>query len=141
MNPYRQYRKPEPTAGWTRIDLLLALFDGALARLDKAEAALVAGDPTAALPLLVKAQLILAELAAGVRLDGGNEETGTNLLRLYEYATHELRQPRLDGVRRARGVISTVRAGFEAIRDEAAELERTGRLQSADRLQMVMATA
>lgn len=140
MNPYRAYRRPEPSAGWTRIDLLLALYDGALDRLERADAALRAGDRNAAVTALAKAQLILAELAAGVRLDG-NEETGTNLLRLYEFAAHQLREPRADGVAAARKVLATLREGFQAIRAEAADLERSGRLEAAARLQMVHATA
>lgn len=141
MNAYRAYRRPEPSAAWTRIDLLLALYDGALERLQKAEAALRQGDEAAAVPLLVRAQLIVSGLASGVRSDGTNEEMAANMLRLYEYVTHELRQPRLAGIENARKVLATLREGFETIRGEAAELERSGRLQPADRLQMVHASA
>jgi flagellin-specific chaperone FliS len=140
MKPYLNYRRNEPSTGWTRIDLLLALYDGALERLDKAEAALRAGNETAAVPLLVRVQLIVAELSAGVRLDV-NPEAGTNMLRLYEFVANELRKPRQEGIANARKILRTLREGFEGIRAEANELERTGRLPSADRLQMVHATA
>lgn len=140
MNPFRAYRKSEPSTGWSRVDLLLALYDGALIRLEKAEAAIRAGDPLSALAPLSKAQLIVTELAAGVTLEE-NEEVGGNLLRLYEYITHNLRKPELEGIGKARSVLVILREGFEAVRAEATDLERTGKLRSADRLQLVALTA
>ena len=127
-------------SGWTRIDLLLALYDGALERLDKAEVALRDGNVSDALPLLTRVQLIVSAMASGVRPDV-NEEMATNMLRLYEYVSHELSQPRVEGIVNARKILRTLREGFEAIRDEANDLERSGRLPTADRLQMVLATA
>ncbi|HEX4610970.1 MAG TPA: flagellar export chaperone FliS [Urbifossiella sp.] len=140
MNPYAAYRRPEPSTGWTRIDLLLALYDGAIERLDRAEAALVRGDQAAAIPLMSKVQLIVTELAAGVRTDI-TPEAGTNALRLYEFVTHRLSEPRVDRVRDARKILVTLREGFQAIRAEATEMERTGQFHAASRLQMVLATA
>lgn len=139
LNAYQKYRKDEPT-GWTRIDLLLALYDKALERLDRAEAALAAGDPETALPQLAKTQLIVTELASGIRIEV-NPEANTNMLRLYEYVVHELVSATPAAIENARKVMRTLREGFEAIRAEANELERTGRLPAADQVQMVLATA
>ena len=140
MNPYLAYRRQEETTGWSRIELLMALYDKALERLDRAAAALKAGDQATAIPQIAKTQLIVSELAAGVRLDG-NEENGANILRLYEFVTNELRQPRIEGIANARKILATLREGFEVIRAEANELERSGRLPTAERLRMVHATA
>jgi flagellar secretion chaperone FliS len=140
MNPYLAYRRQEESTGWTRMDLLLALYDKALERLDRAAAALKAGDAQTAVPQMSKTQLIVAEMAAGVRLEG-NEENGANMLRLYEYVSNELRQPKSEGIANARKILATLREGFEAVRAEANELERTGRLPSAEQLRMVHATA
>jgi flagellin-specific chaperone FliS len=89
---------------------------------------------------MAKAQVIVAELAAGVRLDV-DEEMGTNMLRLYEFVTNELRTPRLANVRTAVKILSTMREGFEGIREEANRLERTGELVTAGRMQMVLEVA
>jgi len=140
MNPYNAYRRPEPASGWTRIDLILALYHKALERLDRAEAALKGGDPLSAVTQLAKTQLIVSELASGIRLDV-NEEVGTNMLRLYEYAVHQLRTPQAAGIRNAREVLRTLADGFEAVREEANALERGGQVNSAAKLQMVLATA
>jgi flagellin-specific chaperone FliS len=140
MNPYQAYKRNEPSTGWTRIDILLALYDGALERLDKAEVAIKSGSTSTAITLLARTQLIVSELAAGVRLEG-NEVTGSNILHLYEFVTDVLRKPDLKAIASARRILTTLREGFVAIQSEANELERSGQLPSADRLQMVHATA
>lgn len=122
------------------MDLLIALYDKAIERLDKAEIALRAGDKLTAVPLLAKTQLIVAELAAGVRIDV-NPENGTNMLRLYEYVTTQMSLVTVDSIQNSRKVMQTLRDGFESVRAEANELERTGRLPSAGRVQMVLTTA
>lgn len=141
MNAYAKYARPAgPYAGLSRIDLLLALYDGALARLGKAEMALTNGDVPVATPYIAKAQLIVAELAAGVRIEV-DEEMGMNMLRLYEFVANELRTPRLANVRNAKKVLTTLREGFDGVREEANRLEQSGELVNAGRMQMVLETA
>lgn len=138
MNPYQAYRRQEQAPGMTRIDLVLALYDKALERLDRAEAALGAGDRPTAVGQLAKVQLTVGELAAGVRLEA-NPDAGVNMLRLYEYVAHELREPGVEGIRAARKVLRTLREGFEAVREEANALERSGKLGALEHEQMVFA--
>ena len=89
---------------------------------------------------IAKVQLTVGELSAGVRL-AANEEVGLNMLRLYEFVANELRTPRAAGIRNARKILTTLREGFEGVRVEANQLERSGQLTPAARLQMVHATA
>jgi flagellar secretion chaperone FliS len=140
MNAYRAYRKNEQSTGWTRIDLLLAVYDKALLRLDQAEAALKAGHVAKAVPLISKAQLAVSTLAGGVRAGAGNEQ-GVNMLRLYEFVVRELSEPSFEKIESARQILKTLRQGFEAIRSEAIALERSGRLPSGDHLHVLHATA
>lgn len=140
MNVYQKYRQSEPAAGLTRIELLLTMFDATLARLEKAAQALTNGDVPVATPYLAKAQLLISEMAAGVRVEV-DEQMGLNMLRLYEFAVHEIKTPRLANVRNAMKVLEIVREGFEGIKDEAVKLEKSGQLVASDRLQMVLATA
>lgn len=137
---HNAYRRNEPSTGWTRIDLLLALYDGAVSRLDRAEEALRKGDVVSALPLISRTQLIVSEMAAGVRVDV-DEEMGTNILRLYDYVVHELREPKLENIRNARKILLVLKEGFESIRVEANELERSGQLQAAENLCLVHTSA
>lgn len=140
MNAYQSYQRAEPSAGWTRIDMLLALYDGALERLGRAETALKANDRYTAVTALTRTQLILSELAAGVRMEN-NETVGPNILRLYEFASNELRTPRIEGIANARKVLNTLREGFESVRVDAVEMERSGQLRKAENLHMVHAQA
>jgi hypothetical protein len=52
-----------------------------------------------------------------------------------------LSHPRGEGIENARKVLRTLREGFEGVRAEANELERTGRIPSLGQLQMVHTTA
>jgi flagellar protein FliS len=122
MNGFRGYRKAEGSSGWTRIDLLLAVYDKALERLNQAEAALKAGQVSTAVPCIAKAQLAVSVLAGGVRAGEGNEQ-GVNMLRLYDFVVRELREPRIERIENARKVLDTLRQGFEKIRGEANALE------------------
>ena len=140
MNPYRNYRQSGPAAGSTRIELLLSLYDGALERLDQAETALKAGNPQGAVPHLIKAQLIVSALASGVRT-GINEEMATNMLRLYEFVVRQLATPDIQKIIDARMVLNNLRAGFDAIRDEAIQLERTGQIPPAEQMQLILTSA
>lgn len=140
MNVYQKYSQADPLMGMTRIEVLLATFDGALARLDKAAKALTNGDVPVATPYLVKAQLLVSALASGVRIDI-DEENGTNMLRLYEFVVNEITTPRLQNVRNAEKILTILREGFEAIKDEAIRLEKSGELVASNRLQMVLETA
>ncbi len=134
------YRRQDQYAAHSRMDLLLALYDGAIARLGKAEMALTNGDVPVATPYMLKAQLIVVELAAGVRTEA-NPEMGTNMLRLYEYVADQLRTPRLKNVQDAKNVLMTLREGFDAVRDEANRMEKAGQFVGADRQHMLAATA
>jgi flagellar biosynthetic protein FliS len=126
MNAYLTYQKQQPI-NTTRIDLLLALYDGAIERLTNAVAALKVNDRARATPMIARVQLIVCELAAGVRPDI-NQEMGTNFLRLYEFIVHQLKTPEIANLLAAIKVLNTLREGFEHIRSEAIQLERSGQL-------------
>lgn len=140
MTAYRAYTTQPAAPAYTRIDLLLALYDGALDRLDKAAAAVGAGDPATAAGHASRVQLMVSELAGGVKPEV-NPELAANYLRLYEFVADRLRTPTAASIADARKVLLTLRDGFEAVRAEANDLERGGHLASADRLMMLSETA
>ena len=128
MNAQLAYQQTQAhNVGHTRIDLLLALYDGAIERLNRAIADLNRGDRAAAFPLIARAQLIVGELTSGVRV-GVDPELGTNMLRLYDFVTHQLRHCDADHLQDAVGVLCTLREGFQTIRPEAVALERSGQI-------------
>lgn len=123
MNPYASYQR-QTAPSWTRIDMLLALFDGGIERCEQALAALERQDQRTAKNVLVKARLIVLGLASGVIPD--DDPVTTTMLRLYEYAQHALGQETAEEVRGARNVLCILREGFRKIRAEAVDLERRG---------------
>ncbi len=123
MNPYTKNQQ-QTVPSWTRIDMLLALFDGGVERCEQALAALERQDHAAAKKLLIKARLIVMGLASGVIADG--DPVTTTILQLYEYALHSLAQGGIEDVRGTLNVLRILREGFQKVRPEAVELERSG---------------
>lgn len=139
MNPYSAYQQQAPVAT-TRIDLLLALYDGAIDKISGALEALRAGDRALALSLTAKGQLFVAELAAGVRTDI-DLSLGSNVLRLYEFVANQLTQVDEERLNSSLRVLTTLREGFQQIRPEAIELERTGQIPNIDSIQTLYSLA
>lgn len=140
MNPYKKYQQAETNGGWLRIDVLLALFDGAVERLDKANIYFGLGNLAIAEQLVARVQLIVGQLAAGIIIQE-NEETGTNCLRLYEYCLHELNRSEFAGLKNARYILATLREGYEAVREDARRIERSGEIPPVEYQKMVYASA
>jgi flagellar biosynthetic protein FliS len=134
MIPARAYRR-QPEAG-CRIDLLLSLYDGAIERLKAALDALRRADGEKARPLLVRVQMIVLGLAAGVNLEVG-DPASANLLRIYEFCVHALTQGKVEEVASALNCLETLREGFRAIRDEAVQLERSGEIPPIEATRLV----
>ncbi len=137
MNPYSAYQQ-QGYSTWLRIDMLLALYDGAIEKLEAACAALRKRDTAAAKPLVDRARLILAGMISAV--DAGQGEMGLQFLRLYEFVNHSLAQGRLKDVDGALKVLKTLREGLQAIRPQAVEMERSGQIPPADALTKVEMT-
>jgi flagellin-specific chaperone FliS len=123
MNPYAAYQQ-QTTPSWTRIDMLLALFDGGVERCEQALAARERQDDKEAKRLLLKARLIVCGLASGVIHDG--DPVTTNILRLYEFCLHALDRGGAEDIQGAVKVLRILREGFQRIRPEAVNLERQG---------------
>lgn len=126
MHGAQAYRR-QTTPIWTRIDAILALYAKAFEDLDKAEALLGGPDASAAVPLLIHAQNIVASFATGLDVQSG-DKGAVDLLKLYEYVTHQLSRTSVEGVREARKILATLREGFEGAQEQARQLERTGAL-------------
>lgn len=129
MNPYETYERNR-ASGWTRIDMLLALYDGAIARLEQAHGALARGDTREAAPLLLRTQRIVVELLGGIDLAYG--EVPRNLQRLYLFVLQALAPASPTSIAGALKVLRTLRDGLQEVRSEAVELERSGTIPPVD---------
>jgi flagellar protein FliS len=137
MNPYMKYRQQQVPA-WTRIDMLIALYDGAIERMEKAAHAIKTNDVTTAKPFLYRSVLIVRELANG--LDHKYGELPLNYLKLYEFVIRCLDSLEIDKIEAALGVLRVLRKGLQEIHSEATDLERSGQIPpigSSHRLQVI----
>jgi flagellar secretion chaperone FliS len=137
MDPYFAYRQPY-SPGWTRADMLLALFDGAIERLELAAGALKRGERITALRLLTRAELLVCELASGVDPD---YDYATDFSRLYTIVSSAISTATAEQTEIAVHALRTMRSMIAGIRDEAARLEREGTLPPAGAANLVHATA
>jgi flagellar secretion chaperone FliS len=142
MNPYLTAKKTQtaPPVAMLRIDVVLALYDGAIERIESAQKLLRARNRFAALPLIGKSQLIVSELAAGVKLEV-DEDMGTNYLLLYEFIVNRLKDATLPSLEDALKILKTLREGFAGIREEAISMERRGEFVASDRMKTLCETA
>lgn len=127
MSIYQAYQRQQ-TLGWTRVEMLLALFDRAILRLEESLAALREGKD--ARPQLAQCQMVVAGLATGVHPGFG--EMAKNFQRLYEFVLYSLNDGRVDKLEGALRVMNTMRDGFRETRAEAVRLERTGEIPPVD---------
>jgi flagellar biosynthetic protein FliS len=138
MNPYRAYEQ-SGTTRTTRVDMILALYDGAIASVENGRSALLANDAARAYSLLMKAQQFIEGLAAG--LDLSQVEATINLLRLFEFCAHCVGSGSPEKLEAAVKVLKTLREGYQEIRTEAIRLERTGEIPPLESTCLVRATA
>jgi flagellin-specific chaperone FliS len=138
MNAGEAYRQHQ-TTGLTRIDMLLALFDAIVDRLERALAGMRQGSDREPRRLLTSAQVLLGGLAAGVV--PGSGEIATNLLRLYEFVSRKLRAGTADDMDAALSILRILREAFLAIRAEALDLERRGVVPRANQVSSLQLTA
>jgi flagellar secretion chaperone FliS len=135
MNPLNAYRQTY-SPGWTRADMLLALFDGAIERLELAIEALRGDKRSEALRLLTRARLLVCELAGGVDPDYAHAAT---FLRLYGLASRSISAATLAETEAALRLLRTMRQSVAGFRDEAVRLERDGVVSPAGAGRLVCA--
>jgi flagellar protein FliS len=116
--------KQQVALGWSRIDMLLALYSGAIDRLERAVSAFGHGDSDATVPLLLRAQQMVTELFAGIDLKYG--ELPATLASLYNYVLWAISQGTPDYLQSSITILKTLREGLEGIRDQAMDMERSG---------------
>jgi flagellar protein FliS len=137
MNPRSAYRQSY-SPGWTRADMLLALFDGAIERLEMAATTLRHGDRMTTVRLLTRAQTIVCELAGGVDPDYVHAAA---YLRMYGLASRAIAAATVEQTEAALHILRILREAIARLRDEAVRLEREGTLPPAGTTHLVYATA
>jgi flagellar protein FliS len=123
MSPHNAYRKQVQTA-WTRIDMLLAVYDVTVETLDKGIDLLNRQDLMNYAPVQLKANQCYLALLDGIDLESGG--VTAQIHDLCVFCIGQIAEPDAGAWTTARTVTSTLREAFQAIRSEGNELEATG---------------
>ena len=116
----------QPAVRWTRIEMLLAAFDGTISRLQEAHDLLEQGETFKAQPLLLRSQQIVLALYQGIDLRFG--QIPENMQKLYLFVLNCIGMGTKLDIPAALNILQTIRGGLESIRDQANEMERSGNL-------------
>ena len=128
MKPnYRKKYQASAISQWNRIEMLLALYNGVIEKLNDTRNAVERGDRAAEVNSKARAATILTAIESGLD-DTQAAEITSRVRQLCEY----VRQCMLDGdqgsLASAILVLSNLRDGFEGIREEATQMEQSGEI-------------
>ena len=118
-----KYKKQNLFAGWTRIDVLLQLYDRAISSISATKAAFESEDQQNYAKFFLDSQKAILAIHAGLKPD--EHEIAFNIARLLHFVLKGLEDKKFE---QALLVMTKLRAGFGAIAEEANELERQGQI-------------
>lgn len=116
----------QPAAPWTRIEMLIAAFDGMISRIERAQELLDQNETLKAQPLLLRSQQIVLALYEGIDLRYGRIPENMQKLYLFVLTCIGMGQ-RLD-LPAALNILRMIRGGLGDIHTSANEMERHGEL-------------
>ena len=126
----------KPSVQWTRIEMLLAAYDGTITRLEQAQSLLDQNEPLRAQPLLLTSQRLILALYEGIDLRYG--EIPANMQKLYLFVLNCIGiGPKLD-LPAALKILKIIQSGLQDIRATANEMERGGELSPTPEASQVL---
>ena len=129
MNPYQKYKQIS-SRSWTRVDMLLVVYDQVVSALNDG-VRLLREDRTTELPAVrLRAMRTLLAIADGLDLNQG--DVPNQVLRLVEYSMEQIKSQSADAWLSAAEVINKLREGFQEIQEQARKDEYEGRIPALD---------
>ncbi len=113
--------------GWTRIDMLLALYDRAIVSVRLAHAAEQANSQDIFADKFLDSQRCILAIHSGLKPD--EYDMSHNIARLLHFIMTRIGEHNFD---EAVHFLEKLRNSFESIREEATKLERDGKIPSLD---------
>lgn len=138
MAPHHTYRQ-SAAAAWTRIDLLLTVYDVGIQTARRAREAAAIGDAAELARMQLKLQQVVVTILDG--LDPDRREQVEPIQRLCLFILDRSRQAAPSDWDAILKVLTTLQEGFAGIRDQAAELEARGQIPAVDAQAYVSAIA
>ena len=121
MNPYQNIAVETMVNGWTRIDMLLALYDRAISTIRSAQSAKNSNDTALFTTQLIEANKYILALHSG--LDTGGDPVAADIARLLNFVMLRMEEKNFD---EAIYFLEKLQGTFEQIREEATNLEKSG---------------
>jgi flagellin-specific chaperone FliS len=129
MNPHLKYKTTQSLA-WTRIDMLLLIYDHAVSALTEGTRLLESNRVAELPPVSLKAMRSLLMIADGLNLNHG--ELPTQVMRLVVFSLDQIKTQSPEAWRSAREVMSKLREGFQEIQEQARKDEYEGLIPALD---------
>lgn len=116
----------QPAVQWTRIEMLLAAFDGTISRLELAHSLMEQGEGIQAQAMLLTSQRLILALYEGIDLRYG--ETPRNMQKLYLFVLGCIGVGEKLDLPAALKVLKIIQGGLRDVKDVAKEMERMGQV-------------
>jgi hypothetical protein len=133
---FRSYPIQSQLQGWTRIDMLIALYDRAIASVRSLSETSPETSPGMHSEKFLDTQKCLLAIHAGLKPE--ESEVAFNVARLIHFVAGEVTACRYET---AVSVLETLRNGFEAVREEATRLELDGKIPPLENSQSLNTVA
>jgi len=123
MTPHQAYRRTAQS-GWTRIEMLLAIYDATIAALDHGIDALNRGATDEYPSLRLRASQLCLLILSG--LDTNEDGVARHIHDLCLFSLDQIAQQDAKAWTDARNILATVREGFQEIREKGIQMEAEG---------------
>lgn len=121
------YSTESQIGGWTRIDMLLHVYDRAIVALESVIQARQANQQSILNQRSLEFGKCMLAIHAGLKPE--ENEIAFNIARLIHFVQDQFCQQNFDN---AREILESIRNGYAAIRDQAVELEMQGKIPALD---------
>lgn len=115
---------------WTRIDMLIALYDATLFAVEQGLQAIREEDQPSLIQHRFRAQRLISQLIVGVDLEQG--ELPQNIHRLLTFCLMQICGGSNEEWTAAISTLSELKQAFDEIRDHAVEMEKSGQIPALD---------
>lgn len=121
MDQLKTYQRTSIKSGWTRIEMLLMLYERAIAAIESCEIANEVGDQTLFHQHELTVRKTIMAIHAGLKPD--EDEVAYNIARLLHFVMVRFDQK---DFKTCKNVLEEIYSGFSQIAEEANQLEREG---------------
>lgn len=129
MNPHLLY-KDQSRFSWTRIDMLLVVYEQTIASLQNGIDVIAAGRTSDLASVRLRTMKCLVTIIDGLNPNAG--DTPQQILRLCLFVLDQIETDQLDSWQSALRIMHTLHEGFQEIQDEAREAEHRGEIPALD---------